>query len=1013
MGAGKQVTDAQVKELRLNLNQGASLSKAAMKAGMSSKTAGKYRDLGQLPSETRTPHTWRTRTDPLVEVWPALEQMLQREPTLQAKTLFEWLQRQNADQNWGPQRRTLERRVRQWKAEHGPDKEVFFSQVHEPGRLGSSDFTHMDDLRVTIQGQPFPHLLYHFVLTHSNWEHVTVCFSESFASLSEGWQNAVGELGGVPERHRTDRLTLAVHHDGNVEEFTARYRALLGHYGVTPEATNAYSGHENGDCEQSHRRFKEMLEQELLLRGSRDFASRAEYEKFLRELLARRNALRGVKMAAEQARLRPLPARRLETQERRRVRVGQGSTIQVKKNTYSVPARLRGEEVEVRIGAETIEVWYAGALVQTMERLRGQSKHRIDYRHVIGWLVRKPGAFARYVYRADMYPTVTFRRAYDLLQTQQPGRADRVYLEVLELAAREGEVCVEEALVKLLDQGRPVSVQAVRTLLGRDTPLSVAAQVSVPAVDLRLYDALLEGASAAENDVGTSPEDGGLPEGASPAENDVGMSPEDRGLLEGASPAENDVGMFPEDGGLLEGAWPAENNVGMSPEGRGLLEGAWPAENNVGMSPEDRGLLEGASPAENDVGMSPEDRGLLEGASPAENNVGMSSEDRNKEEPDEQGPDGGVDTLPARTKVGDGTEPARGRGAAGDGGDLELRELPAGVAAARVPAAATQPDRTLAESVAVAVGEELVGPGPEASAGESGAAVAWVAERRLSGPTRECFGIWSAGLREDTRLVCGGPGIGAGGPADLGDEVQLVGAGTPEGEAGPASEGSAARVVALGGPADRRPGLCAAEPGGDGGLVHAVGGTLRAWQRAGDEQPGVLPVGTDLQGSDDDGGGDRPAGAPQRDPGDERAELSRGGSEADTRRAATEGRLTGGVGRPERWPGYATLAFAALWLAPLRQATAPARFASAVVPECHDTDGGGDRQPHSPPESERVALPSGGTAPRDVRHQAQWLVGYAMLVVTPLGIVLLRHAAAPARFISDAWENLIVANGKG
>ena len=176
--------------------------------------------------------------------------------------------------------------MRQWKAEHGPAKEVFFSQVHEPGRLGSSDFTHMDDLGVTIQGQPFDHLLYHFVLTHSNWEHVTVCFSESFASLSEGLQNALWELGGVPERHRTDRMTLAVHaRRARRRSSRTNYQALLRHYGVTAEATNAASGHENGDCEQSHRRFKEAVEQALLLRGSRDFASRRSTRSSLRALV--------------------------------------------------------------------------------------------------------------------------------------------------------------------------------------------------------------------------------------------------------------------------------------------------------------------------------------------------------------------------------------------------------------------------------------------------------------------------------------------------------------------------------------------------------------------------------------------------------------------------------------------------------------------------------------------------------------------------------------------------------
>jgi hypothetical protein len=810
MGAGRRVTDAQVKEVRRNLNMGGSLLLAAMKAGMDRKTARKYRDRGQLPSEALTPHTWRTRPDPLLEVWPALEELLEREPTLQAKTLVDWLQREHPGPDWPCHRRTLERRVRQWKAQHGPAKEVFFSQVHEPGRLGSSDFTHLDELRVTIQGQPFPHLLYHFVLTHSNWEHVTLCFSESFASLSDGWQNALWELGGVPERHRTDRMTLAVHQDGNPERYTARYQALMRHYGVVAEATNAYSGHENGDCEQSHRRFKEALEQELLLRGSRDFGSREEYGEFVRALVARRNASRAGKFQQEQARLRPLPERRLETLERQRVRVGQGSTIQVKKNTYSVPARLMGEWVEARIGAEMIEVWYAGALVQTMERLRGQSKHRIDYRHVIDWLVRKPGAFARYVYREDLYPTVTFRRAYDALQAQQAGRADREYVRVLHVAAEEGEAGVEEALAKLLDQGRPLSAQAVRALLGSDTALSVAAQVSVAAVDLRMYDALLEGASAQGSD------------------------------------------------------------------------------------------------------------------------MGMSHQEPSKEVTDEQGRDGGADALPARTAVGDGAEPVRGGGASGDGGVVELRGLPAGAGGARVSAAAAQPDRAAVEGLAVAVGEELVGAGPEASAGEGGPATPEPCERRFSGPAGERAGVWSAGLGEDARLVRGGPGTGAGRSVGAADEMQSAGAGTAEGQARPGTEGVAAGVVALGGLADRRSGVRAAEPGGDGSIVHAAGRALRAGQRAGDEQPGVLAVGADLQGSDDDGGSDRPAGASQRDCGGERAELSGGVGEAHAGRVAAEGGVKGGERRPGWGSGSAPVAVAALRLPPLRQTPTPARFASGV-----------------------------------------------------------------------------------
>ena len=189
--------------------------------------------------------------------------------------------------------------MRQWKAQQGPAKEVFFAQVHAPGRLAASDFTSMNDLQVTIAGEPLPHLLYHFVLTHSNWEHVTLCFSESFTSLSAGLQNALWALGGVPQRHRTDRMTLAVHHDGHPDEFTDAYRALLAHYGLEGEATNPASGNENGDVESSHRHFKEAVEQALLLRGSRDFARREDYVALLQSVQNQRNAGRAGPVTAE------------------------------------------------------------------------------------------------------------------------------------------------------------------------------------------------------------------------------------------------------------------------------------------------------------------------------------------------------------------------------------------------------------------------------------------------------------------------------------------------------------------------------------------------------------------------------------------------------------------------------------------------------------------------------------------------------------------------------------------
>jgi hypothetical protein len=462
-----------------------------MKTDMDRKSGRKYRE-GKRPSESRAVHTWRTRSDPLAAVWPELQAELEQAPGLQANTLLALLQERHPGDFGNELLRTLQRRVKGWRATAGPAKEVFFAQIHEPGRLGASDFTHLTSLGITIQGQAFPHLAYHFVLTYSNWEHVTLCFSESFASLSAGLQNALWALGGVPLRHRTDRLTLAVHPDGNPEVFTQKYQALLGHYGLTGEATNPASGHENGDCEQSHRQFKRALDQSLLVRGHRDFASREEYTAFLHGVTAKQNAVRRARFAEDRAALRALPCRRLEALERRRAKVGPGSTIRVFNNVYSVPARLRGEWVEVWVGADQIEVHYGQQVVLVVPRLCGQDKHRIDYRHIISWLVRKPGAFAQYCYQADLFPTSRFRQAYDVLLAKQPQRASQEYLRLLHLAARTSESGVDEALGRQLAAGQLPSALEVEAQLIGDISMSLAAAVRIEPVDLASYDELLE-----------------------------------------------------------------------------------------------------------------------------------------------------------------------------------------------------------------------------------------------------------------------------------------------------------------------------------------------------------------------------------------------------------------------------------------------------------------------------------------------------------------------------------------
>jgi hypothetical protein len=121
-------------------------------------------------------------------VWPEIQELLDVSPELEAKTLFAWLQREYPGRFQDGQVRTLQRRIKRWRATEGPPKEIFFSRHHHPGRLCASDFTSMNSLGITIHKQTFEHMAYHFVLTYSNWEFVKVCFSESFESLSEGLQ---------------------------------------------------------------------------------------------------------------------------------------------------------------------------------------------------------------------------------------------------------------------------------------------------------------------------------------------------------------------------------------------------------------------------------------------------------------------------------------------------------------------------------------------------------------------------------------------------------------------------------------------------------------------------------------------------------------------------------------------------------------------------------------------------------------------------------------------------------
>ena len=500
------VTDRQVRKLFRMLSQGKTLSAASLQSGMSEKTARRYRALGKLPSEVKVQRV-RTRPDPFEDVWADVEEQLRVNPGLQAKTLFEWLQREYPGKFQDGQLRTLQRRIKQWRALDGPGKEVFFSQIHHPGDLCATDFTHMSSLHVTIAGQPLDHMVYHFVLTYSNWESVSICYSESFESLSNGLQRALWKLGGVPLRHRTDRLSAAVNNPSDSREFTARYQGLMRHYGLRMEKTQPRHANENGDVESSHRHFKTAVDQGLMMRGSRDFESLEDYAQFLDQIVDHRNQNRDKRLGEERPVLRSLPSKRLESFRKITPLVNSGSLIQVLGNTYSVHSRLIGETVNVRVHADHLEIWYAQKQVDQFPRLRGRGKHQVNYRHIIDWLVRKPGAFENYRYREDLFPTSYFRMAYDALcDRRSKNAATKDYLQVLHLAAYESEALINDVLRNLLANDTTAgtwTVDMVRTELNAmrvgKAAVSVA-DVHVEEVELAVFDFLLEDVTALEPD---------------------------------------------------------------------------------------------------------------------------------------------------------------------------------------------------------------------------------------------------------------------------------------------------------------------------------------------------------------------------------------------------------------------------------------------------------------------------------------------------------------------------------
>jgi hypothetical protein len=473
---------------------------AAAKASFSASTAYRLEKNPRLPSQNKVPRE-RRRPDPLADVFDAeVAPMLQAAPHLRAVAVFDELMRRHPELGAGI-RRTLERRIRAWRAVHGEEREVMFRQVHEPGRLGLSDFTGMGDASITIAGAPLDHRLYHFRLAYSGFEHAHVVLGgESFVALAEGLQNALWALGGAPREHRTDSLSAAFRNlDRQAQDdLTRRYEELCVHYRMTPSRNNVGVAHENGAIEGPHGHLKRAIEDALLMRSCRDFDDLDAYRRFIAEIVSRRNARHAKRIDVERTALQPLPDRRTCDYEEAVVRVTLSGGFTLRKVFYTVPSRLIGHQLRVRLYDERLEVFIGGTQLMTLPRGRarpsGKHGHVVDYRHVIASLRKKPMALLNLVYRDRLFPRDAYRRTFELLRERLSDRqACRAMVDLLALAHdRACEAELAELLAADLAIGRLPDVAALRQRFAPD-PARLP-NVVVEFVPLAAYEGLLDNA---------------------------------------------------------------------------------------------------------------------------------------------------------------------------------------------------------------------------------------------------------------------------------------------------------------------------------------------------------------------------------------------------------------------------------------------------------------------------------------------------------------------------------------